>query len=399
MRVRRIAMLAKKPLTDRAIRTVKPAPAGKRRLFWDAVVPGLALRVTDTGKRTFVLVTRYPSSPHPAPRSLGTYGVITLEEARHRGREWLKLVATGIDPAMRETEQRGQTLNAISADYFARKAKDLRSRQRHEATLVRLVYPTLGTRPIDAITRSDIVRLLDRVEDDNGPMMANLVLEILGRVMAWHATRSDTFRSPIVRGMKRGRANARSRILTDDELRAIWRAANGGGVFGAFVKVLLLTAARRNEAVYARRSEISGSEWLIPASRYKTKIDHLIPLSGAALAQLPSGAGDFIFSANGKQAIGWLTGRKAALDEASGVTGWTIHDLRRTARSLMSRAGVPSDHAERALGHVIRGVRGVYDRHEYLEEKRQAFDALAALIERIVSGTQADVVPMRRGKR
>jgi integrase len=389
-------MLAKKPLTDRAIAALKPAPTGKRRLVWDAIVPGLALRVTDTGKRTFVLVVRYPGSPHPAPRSLGTYGAISLEDARIKARGWLKLIAAGIDPGVREIEQREETFSAIATDYFARKAKDLRSRKKHEATLARLVYPTLGTRPIDAITRSDIVRLVDRVEDENGPMMANRVIEIMGRVMAWHATRSDTFRSPIVRGMKRGQAVARSRILNDDELRAIWRATNG--VFGAFVKFLLLTATRRSEAIYIKRSEIAGGEWTIPAARYKTKIDHMIPLSQAALAQLPQGDGEFIFSANGKQAIGGLTERKAAIDEASGVSGWTLHDLRRTARSLMSRAGVPSDHAERCLGHVIGGVRGVYDRHEYHREKAQAFEALAGEIARIVEGGGAKVVTMR-GKR
>src|SRR4029077_2281379 len=137
-------------------------------------------------------------------------------------------------------------------------------------------------------------------------------------------------------------------------------------------------------------------EWTIPAERYKTKIDHLIPLSQAALA-IAQGSGDgFIFTANGKQAIGSHTLHKAAIDKASGVTNWVIHDLRRTARSLMSRAGVASDHAERCLGHVIGGVRGVYDRHEYLEEKRLAFEALASLVDRIVnSSAQTNVVPLR----
>jgi integrase len=169
-------------------------------------------------------------------------------------------------------------------------------------------------------------------------------------------------------------------------------------VFGSFVKFVLLTATRRNEAVYATRSEIVGAEWTIPASRYKTKIDHLIPLSRSALAQLPAENGDFVFSANGKQAIGSLTERKQALDAASGVSGYTIHDLRRTARSLMSRAGIPSDHAERCLGHVIGGVRGVYDRHEYHAEKARAFEALAALIERIVGGG-GEVVQLMKGRR
>lgn len=393
--------LAKKPLTDRAINAIKPAEEGKRRIVWDAIVPGLGLRITDNGTKSFVLVTRYPGSTNPAPRSLGPYSRITLAQAREKAREWYKQIAAGVDPGIRLIEAREETLAAIAADYFKRKAKDLRTREVHEATLARLVPPALAAKPIATIGRSDIVRLMDRVEDENGPHMANRVLEVLGRVMDWHATRSDTYRSPIVKGMKRGRAIARARVLSDDELRAVWKAADGQGVFGSLVKWLLLTATRRNEANYAKRSEITGTDWTIPSSRYKTKIDHVVPLSRAAFDVLRylKGNSEWLFTANGKQAIGSLSVRKAELDRASGVNGYTLHDLRRTARSLMSRAGVNSDHAERCLGHVIGGVKGVYDRHEYRQEKAQAFEALAALIERIVSGTEAGVVPMRRGKR
>lgn len=400
-------MLAKKPLTDRAIKAVKPAPLGKRSLLWDAIVPGLALRVTDRGKRSFVLVTRYPGSPHPAPRSLGAYGAISLEQARDKARAWLELVASGVDPGRREIERRQETFKAIATNYFQRKAKDHRSRKLSEATLVRLVYPTLGNRPIDSITRNDIVRLLDRIEDDNGPVQATHVLSIINRVMNWHASRSDTFRSPIVRGMKRASPQARSRILTDDELRAIWQALGEyHHPFGAMLRFILLTATRRNEARHAKREEIVGAEWTIPAVRYKTKIDHVIPLSQAALTALdgvgqdpPSGPllsdGAFIFS-KGKKPLGGLDRHKRVIDEASGVTGWIIHDLRRTARSLMSRAGVNADIAERCLGHVIGGVRGIYDRHEYFEEKRHAFEALAAQIDRIINPPTANVVSIVR---
>jgi integrase len=113
-----------------------------------------------------------------------------------------------------------------------------------------------------------------------------------------------------------------------------------------------------------------------------------------ALAALPEANGEFVFSANGKEAIGGYQRHKQAIDEASGVSGWVIHDLRRTARSLLSRAGVASDHAERCLGHVIGGVRGVYDRHEYFDEKARAFEALATQVERIIN-PQDNIVSMR----
>jgi integrase len=165
-------------------------------------------------------------------------------------------------------------------------------------------------------------------------------------------------------------------------------------VFASLVRFIVLTATRRGEAGGAKRSEIVGAEWTIPASRYKTKHDHVVPLSSAARATIPAGS-DWLFTLNGVAPIGGYSQAKAQLDAASGVTGWTLHDLRRTARSLMSRAGVPSDHAERCLGHVIGGVRGTYDRHEYYDEKAKAFEALAAQIDRIVR-PQENVVEMGR---
>jgi integrase len=387
-------MKAKKPLTDRAIKSLKPTPTGKRRIVWDAVVPGFGVRLTDRGVKTFVLVVRYPGSASPTPRSLGTYGAITLEAARTKARQWLELIASGIDPAQDLVRKREQTFQRIAEQYFLRKAKDHRSRAASEATLARLVYPTFGPRPIETINRSDIVRLLDQIEDENGPVMASRTLGIINRVMNFHASRSDDFRSPIVKGMGRGTEQTRSRVLNDDELRAIWKATADYPVYGAMLRFILLTATRRSEAARMGWAELTDRDWVIPAARYKTNLDHVIPLSAMAQTVLPERNGEWVFSANGKQPIGGLGRHKAAIDEASGVSGWVVHDLRRTARSLLSRAGVATDHAERCLGHVIGGVRGVYDRHAYYDEKATAFEALAAQVQRIID-PQPNVVAMR----
>jgi integrase len=307
------------------------------------------------------------------------------------------LIGNGTDPAQHLAHKRAQTFQAISEQYLLRKTKDHRTRGEIEAMLARLIDPSLGQRPITSINRSDIVRLLDRIEDENGAVTATKALGIISRVMNFHASRTDDFRSPIVKGMGRGTAQARSRILSDDELRSIWRACSEYPVFGSMLRFILLTATRRDEAGKMRWSEISGAEWVIPAARYKTNIDHVIPLSRMALSTLPERNGEWVFSGNGRQPIGNYTHNKEAIDKASGVNGWVIHDLRRTARSLMSRAGVAPDHAERCLGHVIGGVRGTYDRHEYHREKQRAYELLAGLIDRIVRG-DAKVVPMRGQK-
>jgi integrase len=194
---------------------------------------------------------------------------------------------------------------------------------------------------------------------------------------------------------------ARDRVLSDEELRAVWRAAEAqGGVWGALLRFLLLMATRRNEARYMSRAELSKNrDWLIPSSRSKTKREVLLPLSAAAqgvLATVPAiGKSELVFTADGHRPIGGLTKLKRNFDKACGVSGWTLHDLRRTARTLMSRAGVDDGVAERCLGHVIGGVRGTYDRHKYYDEKKLAFEKLATLIENIVNPKE-NVLPLRK---
>jgi integrase len=292
------------------------------------------------------------------------------------------------------------TLKAICEEYIKGEAKSLRTAQWREQILKRLVYPELGAKQIDSIKRSDIVRFLDKIENENGATMAHQTLAAVRKVMNWHASRSDDFRSPIVRGMDRvkQKERARERTLTDDELRAVWRAAQAStGPFGRLVRFILLTAARRMEAAAMTWGEVNG-EWTLPASRNITKVELRRPLSAEARAVLPTqvdGCG-YVFTSDGRNPISAFSTLKLALDkailedlrkqdrEAKPLPNWTLHDLRRTARSLMSRAGVRADHAERCLGRVMPGVRPVYDPYEYLEEKRDAFNKLAAAIKDIV---------------
>jgi integrase len=277
------------------------------------------------------------------------------------------------------------------------------------AILNRLVYPEIGDKVAAKLKRSDIVALLDKIEDEHGAPMADNTLMVVRRICNWHAARDDEFRSPIVRGM--GRSNpserARTRILTDDEIRALWTAAEqiqgppGLLMFAKLMQFILLTGVRRKEGAWMNRRERSGADWLIPGSRVKAKRDFLVPLSKAAarlLDDLPViGAKDAgpVFTTDGKRPLSGFDQGKKAFDKKCGFADWTIHDLRRTARSLMSRAGVPSDHAERAIGHVIGGIRGVYDRYAYRAEKLQAYEALGGLIELILHPPGNNVIPMR----
>ena len=403
-------------LTPAFINKATTAPGAARTTYWDAALPGFGLMVTANGHRSYVV--QYRSGR--ISRRLTLKNGLSLTDARREAKAVLGAVAKGGDPLQEARDERAaeaNTLKSVVEEYLAREAKNLRSRTLGgKLDVFRLhMFPRFGSRQIDSIKRSEIVRLLDKVEDTSGPTAAHHTLAALRRVMNWFSGRSDDFRSPIVRSMARIKPSerARQRVLSNLELWAVWQAAQTSATaYDDLVKFILLTATRLREAALMTRAEISadGTEWLIPAARYKSKHDHLIPLSQAAqdvLAAIPViGRQGWVFTTNGDVPISGFSKFKRQFDaKVLQVLGerdpkavmppWTTHDLRRSARSLMSRAGVNADHAERALGHVIAGIRGTYDRHEYALEKRHAFEALAGIIQEIVSPARKNVVAFR----
>jgi integrase len=360
--------------------------------YFDENVSGLALRVTKHGVKSWTLIYTAPNGKR-ARMTLGRYPMMSLAGARARALEARGAVAEGRDPQ----PPTANTLSAVVDEYFRREGPKLRRTAERRSMFDRGVLPILGDRPIADIRRSEIVRLLDDINDNRGPRAAGLTFTYLSKVFNWHASRDDEFRSPMVRGMAPPKSPARDRVLSDEEIRAVWATADRAGVFGLYVRFLLLTATRRNEAARMVRSEVVDGVWSIPVERMKAKSEHVVPLSTLALAtleQCPSGA--LVFTTDGTKPIGSFGRLKAEFDALVPLPNWTLHDLRRTARSLMSRAGVSADIAERCLAHTIGGVRGVYDRHAYLEEKRKAFEALASLIDRIVNPRE-NVVELGHG--
>jgi integrase len=347
------------------------------------------------------------------PRKLTLPGNVTLGAARKLAADAMHEIEQGRDPgvakqqaAEKAAEAARDTLQAVAAEYYKRDGAKLRTAAEQQAVLRRHVFGTLGSRPVSSIRRKEIVRLLDAVADKAGERTADVTLALLSRIMGWYALRDGEFASPIVRGMARLKTSerARSRILNDDELRAVVTTARELRTpFAQLVLLLLFTAARRREASHLPWSELANNgDWLLPAARNKTKVDLLRPLSGAAkrvLAEALERQIDgckYVFSTDGARPLSGYTTGKRRFDAACGVTGWRLHDLRRTTRSLMARAGVPSEHAEECLGRVRPGIIGTYNRHSYHAEKKQAFDAVAALVERIVNPTD-NVIELARG--
>src|SRR5262249_16510094 len=358
----------------------------ERSIHWDSEMSGFGVMVMATGHKSYV--AQYRARGQSRRYTIGDAAKIDLDTARKRARQIFGEVAHGRDPVAdkrKEAEADRNSLRAVCESYLAREGGKIRTGELRRATLERLVYPKLGARQIDDIRRLDVVHLLDDIEDTRGPAMADQTLAILRRVLNWHAIRDDDFRSPIVRGMNRRDADARerNRVLTDDELRSVWKTAETyPGPWGQLIRFLLLTACRRTEAAAMRWDEISGDLWNLPRERVKTDTDVTLPLSTAAmkvLEQIPRIHGcPYVFSTDGRSSISGFSVFKLRFDAACGVKDWRLHDLRRTARSLLSRAGISPDVAERCLGHKITGVRGTYDRHRFLEEMRHAFEKLAS---------------------
>lgn len=253
------------------------------------------------------------------------------------------------------------------------------------------------------VTQNGVQKRAMNLEDDHGARQADHVLAVVRGISNWYASRHDSYAPPIVKGMRRTNAKERerSRTLSDDELRAIWKQAAANGTFGALIRLLLLTGQRRDKVASMQWADIADGLWTIPGeAREKGNAGELL-LPALALeiieAQPRLGDNPHVFAGRGDGPINGYSKSKRQFDAKlpADLAPWVLHDLRRTARSLMSRAGVRPDIAERVLGHKLQGVEGIYDRHRYRDEKADALARLATLIDGIVNPRE-NVVPMGR---
>jgi integrase len=388
-------MPRRRTLTDAMIAALKPDH--KPNPVPDPQLAGFYVRIGRAGK-TFAAAARAPSAKNATWVTIGPTSLYSIAEAREKAREALKAIREGRD-------RKGvETFEAVAEEWFKRhvQAKGLISAPDLRSALDRHLLPAWRGRSFATIRRDDVAKLLDAIEDSNGPVVADFVLAIVRTICNWHQTRNEDYVSPVVKGMRRTnpKARARARILDDAELREIWHVAEANGTFGAFLRVALLTAQRREKVVAMKREDIVEGEWRIPSQEREKGTAGSLMLTEQALAiitaqpQFVSNA--FVFAGRGSTFIQGQSKRKAQFDaKLKGVAPYTVHDLRRTARSLMSRAGVRPDIAERVLGHAINGVEGIYDRHSYRDEKAHALRALASLIDSIVNPTDR-VVRLQR---
>jgi integrase len=354
------------------------------------------IRIQPSGTKSFWTVARDPKQ-----KQIWTYvgpcDAMTIEEARAKARGILNRVRAGL-PAI---EAKGETFDTVIADWRKRYVEDrkMRTGEKMLSLINRHISTELRSRVFTEIHREDVTALLDKIQDENGAPVADKVLTVIGSIMSWYATRHRNYVPPLVKGMRRtdpGKKE-RDRVLNDDEIRAMWKAAEANGTFGALIRMLLLTAQRLDKVLTMKWTDISPMKWpsntppvwtLPTAPREKGNIG-AVELPAAALAildKLPRYADNpFMFAGRGQRHMSASGMFKAKFDaKLPDMPRWTLHDLRRTARSLMSRAGVLSEHAERVMGHALPGIEGVYNRHEFMGEKAEALNKLADLIDSII---------------
>lgn len=375
--------MARKTFTDRTVAALKPK--AKAYTVPDPGCVGLYVRVLPTGSKSFTVVARDPRRKQKWV-TVGNAAHLDVETARCRARELIVAIKEGRDTAGPES------FAAVSEEWFKRHAEKLISVKAIRGYFIRYFLPEWAGREFRGIRRGDVTKLLDDIEDKSGTASADHALAHLSGLFSWYALRHENYNSPIVRGMRRAspKERARERILTDDEIRTLWKAT---GDIGDLTKLLLLTAQRREKVVRMRWDDISNGVWSVPREARQKGTGGDLVLPGMALdiirARPRFASSPYVFA--GRENSSWF----GALDEIDITEHWTLHDLRRTARSLMSRAGVRPDIAERVLGHVQQGVEGIYDRHRYTEEKRDALERLAALIRAIHNLSGGTVLALR----
>jgi integrase len=411
-------------LTDLKIKNL-PIP-DKRQEAPDGKIGGLYLVVQPTGAKSWAV--RYRADGKPRKLTLGAYPNLDLTTARRRAQEALGDVAAGKDPARAKKAAR----EARKAD---REAEDHRLEKIADAYIGRYVKreigaawgkeierqfrveicPKLGHKQIGAITKANILDLLDKIVDRGSPITANRVHATLRQMFNWALDRDLIKTSPMPKGAPAPK-NDRDRFLDEGEIRVVWRAFDQTAwPFGPIGKLLLLTGARRDEIAAGTWSEIDldARTWTIPGSRTKNGEPHEIPLSDAAidiLKGLPRivGKPGLIFTTTGQSPVSGFSKAKGAIDaavleilekdlgeHAAPLPHWTLHDLRRTVATALQKLGVRLEVTEAILNHVsgsCAGIVGIYQRYKYTAEKRQALDAWARRLDAIVNGAAASNV-------
>ena len=400
-------------LTVRSVETIRPS--AERREIPDGIMPGLYLIVQPSGAKSWAV--RYRHQGQPRKHTIGSFPTVDLKTARLLGGKALRAAAEGRDPGREKMQARGAKADGIDSvveKFLARhvrRSNRPRTAQETERLLRLHVLPRWRARTVHEITRRDVLDVLDRVVDGGAPIAANRALAAVRKLFNWCVAQDILSVSPCA-GVKPPTAErSRDRVLSDDELRHVWQAADQvGWPFGPLVQLLALTGQRRDEVGRMQWSEIDIEKrlWALPAGRVKNNQLHQVPLSDAALDVLkgaPQIAGSpFVFTTNGTAPSSAYSKNKRRLDALlpSDLPAWRLHDLRRTVASGMARLNINLPVIEKVLNHSsgsFAGIVGVYQRHSFADEKRAALEAWGNFVAALVESKPPSKVIRLREKR
>jgi len=402
-------------LTEQAIqRLSKPADGGRREKF-DRLAPGLCLRVSASGRKSWI--GHYRLDGRLQKIGLGEWPAVKVDEAREAMRRVRAQAKAGIDPKQareaeheaarqtaREEAEKLRTFHTVAEEYIKRECPKLKNGKDIESYIRRHLIPAWGDRPISNLRKRDAIRLLDPLIDANKTPTALKLHEVIRRIFNWAADRDEIDVSPFANLKPPARKEPRQRVLSHAEIKLLWRVCdNEGFPWGPMLKFLLLTGARRGEVAAMCWRELDDpsnpSVWTVPADRSKNRLKHRLPLSQPArdiLAALPCFThGDYVFTTtDGRRPVSGFsktaTRIRNALVTAANKEGiqfeveFRWHDLRRTVRTELARLRVSEIVAERILNHSGDALVRTYNVHQYDAEKAEALDRWAGELMSIV---------------
>jgi integrase len=390
-------------LTEIGVKRLQ-APEKGRLEVWDKCLPGFGVRVTTSGQKTFMAM--YRSHGVQRRQTFGSYPAVTLADARKLARKAFAQVAEGRDPSTEKRERReggkADSFRAVQVEYlerYAKRHKRERSWREDERLIGRELLPKWGTRRIGGLSKADVLKLLDATAD-RAPIMANRLLALIRKFFNWSQERGYIETNPCAGIKAPSKERTRERVLTDDELRKLWPAFEAMQYpFGALFKVLLITGQRVSEVAGMRRDELALDPvplWTLSSERTKAARQHVVPLPSLAvdlLRSLPE-LGSYVFTTHGNKPVSGLSKAKARADALSGVTGWRLHDLRRSTATGLARLGTAPHVVSEILNHAPAGItRRIYNRHSYQKEMGEALELWVAHLQGIIGGG-AEVVPI-----
>jgi integrase len=375
--------------------------AEKDTVYWDQALPGFGVKVTPRGRKAFIVMYRVGGAGSRLRKyTIGPYGRITLAMARAQAQKIFAARLDGRDPAEEKKQARRRLVvdqvEDLIETFIRERLSKIRSAPTVSNRLRRDVIPYWGAKSVHEIKKRDVIDLVSKISERNNHAGYRL-LKILKTFFRWCVGRAVIEASPAEGLSTDYREVSRDRVLTDDELAAIIVAARKMPMpYGGIVEFLALTGQRRDEVVQASPSEIDleARTWRLPSDRTKNRKAHIVHLSEPACAVISGHlTGKYIFPTSTGHYFQAYSKSKDVLDQLCGVRGWRLHDLRRTIVSGMARMGIPPHVADKILNHqsgTISGVAAVYQRHDFLSERKEALDQWGAYVAELVGQFKAN---------